>query len=363
MKGLPPTVHGGRAWMMPGIEDYSHNLNPFGPPDILGRVAVSAMSDVWHYPDDSCSELKNTVAKEFSLSPENVMIGAGSSELIRAFPNVFLDKGDKAVIPRPSFAEYSHQCRIAGVGVLDYLLVESDDFRINENAFGNLVSRGAKAVYICNPNNPTGRIEPRDKILHIVELCKKKGVMVFLDETLLELVPDHKDVSCAKYVEEYPNLVVACSLTKSFAIPGIRIGFGFAAEETANHMEKVRMTWNVGALEQQIAKILIRDHMPHVEKAAKLMRTEKEWMYTQLKEIGFPVTSEPDSFFFFNSVKPLDIDGAEFVDRMLDHKIMVRNCASFGKPFDSYVRFCVKDRERNMAFVQAVHDVLRSMGW
>ncbi|NLL95418.1 MAG: histidinol-phosphate aminotransferase family protein [Thermoplasmatales archaeon] len=360
---MPPTVHGGRAWKLGDVEDFSHNLNPFGPPDFIGEIMASAASEVWHYPDDDCSQLKGVIAGEFSLDPSNVMVGAGSSELIRAFPQVFLDKGDRAVIPRPSFAEYAHQCRIAGVQVVDSLLTESDDFRIDEKRLRDLVSRGAKALYVCNPNNPTGRIEPRDKILGIVEYCMSKGVMVFLDETLLELVPCHRDVSCSAYVDEYPNLVVACSLTKSFAIPGIRIGFGFAAPETAAHMDKVRMTWNVGAVEQLVATELIGKHMPYVERAADMMRSESVWMYDQLKEIGFPVTTRPDSFFFFNSLKPLGIDAPGFVDRMLDHRIMVRDCSSFGMPFGSYVRFCVKDRERNTAFVHAVHDVLRSLGW
>ena len=363
LKNLPKTVHGGQAWRLKGVEDYSQNLNPFGPPESLNYVIVSATSGISHYPDDLCVDLKATISDKFGVDKENIIIGAGSSDIIRMFPNTFVDSDDKVIISRPSFAEYSHQCKIVGANIIDNLLIESDDFRINTDSLSKLISKGAKAVYICNPNNPTGRIEPRAKILDIVGECLKRDVLVFLDETLLELIPDYKDITCSTYVKDYPNLVVAGSLTKSFAIPGIRIGFGFGDKELIEQMEKVRMTWNVGQIEQHVAKILIRDHMDYVHRAAITMRDEAKWMYNQLKEIGFPVTTPTDSFFFFNSLRSLNVNGATFVDRMLDNKIMVRDCASFGRPFDWYVRFCVKDRERNMAFIQAAHDSLRSLGW
>ena len=362
LSDLPKTVHGGTAWRMKGVEDYSHNLNPLGPPARLDSIIAKAVSGVDHYPDDSCSELKETLSEHFNIDKECVMIGAGSSELIRAFPHAFLRKGETALIPRPSFAEYAQQCRIAGAEVKDMLLHESHDFRINEKEISDQVSK-IKAVYICNPNNPTGRIEPRDKILSIVEECARHDVMVFLDETLLELVPDHDDISCVQCIKDHDNLVIAGSLTKSFAIPGIRIGFGFASKASAAVMDRIRLPWNIGHIEQNVAVELFRNHADHVRKAAAMMRSESGKMYDQLKNIGFPVTSKTDSFFFFNSLRALNIKASTFQDLMLDNKIMVRDCSSFGMPFDWYVRFCVKDKERNGMFVHAVHEALRSAGW
>ena len=213
LRGIPKTIHGGQAWKKVGIEDYSHNLNPFGPPDFLPEIIATAMNDIGHYPDDSCIELKTSLSKIFSLKEENIAIGSGSSEIIRNFPNAFIEKGEKAIICRPSFAEYSQQCRLAGITVEYNELAEEEDFRINSEKLSAAIKSGAKALYICNPNNPTGRIEPQRKILEIVKECGDEGVLVFLDETLLELVPDHEEISCMKFVNEYDNLVVAGSLT------------------------------------------------------------------------------------------------------------------------------------------------------
>ncbi|MCL2786768.1 MAG: histidinol-phosphate aminotransferase family protein [Methanomassiliicoccaceae archaeon] len=354
--GIGDTVHGGQAWKLKGVEDFSHNLNPFGPPICLHKIIFDAAAGIDHYPDDSSSDLRETLSEHFKVDPKNVIIGAGSSDIIRMFPNTFLERGDKALIMNPSFAEYSHQCRIAGAVVKELPLRESNDLRIDVDELLTS-SEDVKAVYICNPNNPTGRIEPRDKILRIVKECSERNTLVFLDETLLELVPDHGDISCIEYVNEFDNLVIIGSLTKSFAIPGIRIGFGFSNENIINAMNKVRMTWNVGHIEQYTAACLIRDHMDHVTDAAKLMRSESRYMHRELNDIGFKV-GMTDSFFFFESLRSIGMDVPEFKKRMLSSDIMIRDCGSFGERFRDHIRFCVKDRKRNDMFIDAVRKTM-----
>ena len=357
LAGLKETVHGGQAWKLEGIEDYSHNLNPFGPPECLGEIVASAIADVGHYPDDSCAELKDTISKTFNVDPDCITIGAGSSDIIRNVPNTFFSPGDKVVLSRPSFAEYAQQCRIVGADIIWNDLKPEDDFYIDLDTL-MYNAEDAKALYICNPNNPTGRVEPRDKIISIVRECEDRGIMVFLDETLLELVPGYMDTTLSGMVDKFSNLVVASSLTKSFAIPGIRIGFGMDNPDLISEMEKVRMTWNVGQIEQTVANVLLRDHMDYVDHAAAVMAEESEIMNSSLREVGFPVGDVSDSFFYFNSLEPLGMDCAQFKKRMLSHGIMVRDCSSFGDDFRPYVRYSVKDRERNCRFVAAVDSVI-----
>ena len=117
LSDLPKTVHGGQAWKLEGIEDYSHNLNPFGPPEDIDEIIMSAVADLGHYPDDSCAELKDTLSKAFNIDTDCITIGAGSSDIIRNVPNTFFRPGDKVVLNRPSFAEYAQQCRIVGAEI------------------------------------------------------------------------------------------------------------------------------------------------------------------------------------------------------------------------------------------------------
>lgn len=360
LKALPKTIHGGQGWMINGIEDYSHNLNPLGPPEEISELLYRAGSEIDHYPDDSYSELREVISGVYGISPQNITIGAGSSDIIRNFPNTFLTQGEVAVIPRPSFAEYAHQCRIVGATVKKMELSEKNDMRLNREDISEHII-GAKALYICNPNNPTGRIESREKILSIVKECLDNNVMVFLDETLLELVPGHEDISCVKYVNEFPNMVVTGSLTKSYTIPGVRIGFGFGSPEVISYMEKVRMTWNVGYAEQSIATTLLKKYRNHVEKAAKLMAEESIFMNKRLSEAGFTHGEVSDSFFYFRSVEHLGVNASEINKRMQKEGISIRDCASFGKPYDMYIRYSVKDRERNEKFINAAESVVKSL--
>lgn len=357
---LPKTVHGGQGWKLEGIEDYSHNLNPFGPPEDISELLAAAGSEIGHYPDDSCSELKETISKAYGVREENITVGSGSSDIIRNFPNTFLAPGEKVLIPRPSFAEYAHQCRIAGAEVLKMDLKKENDFRIDSEDLSKLIPK-VKAIYICNPNNPTGRMEPREKILKIAKECLDNETMLFLDETLLELVPGHEDISCVRYVDEYPNMVIAGSLTKSFAIPGIRIGFGFGSPDTIAEMEKVRITWNVGYAEQSVAKILIEERMDHVNNAAKMMAEESIRMNKGLSEVGFSDGEASDSFFYFRPVEHLGVRASEVNAEMHRNGISLRDCASFGSPYEWYVRYSVKDMERNDLFISAAESTVGSL--
>jgi len=359
---LPKTVHGGQAWRLSGVEDYSQNLNPLGPPPELLEEVQKAFAGVGHYPDDNSVRAKEAVSGYFNLHTENVQMGAGSSEIIRNFPNAFCSPGDRVLMCRPTFAEYAQQCRLAGAAI-EYLdLVESEDFHVNFGRLSRMLQEFSyRAVYLCNPNNPTGRVEPRDKILAFVRECADRNVLVFLDETLLDLVANADSISCASFVNQYPNLVVAGSLTKSFAIPGLRIGYGLAAPELIAEMEKVRLPWNLGHLEQHLAAYLVGYRMDYVVEAAKILEKENKVMQSELDDIGFPVGHVSDSFFYFSSTARLKITGADLQRLMLKEGIMIRDCSSFGPQFERYIRFCVKDRDRNNAFIAAAEKVLQSM--
>ncbi|MCQ2078609.1 MAG: histidinol-phosphate aminotransferase family protein [archaeon] len=360
---LPPTVHGGQGWRLAGIEDYSQNLNPMGPPEILGEIVAKSVADAGHYPDASCLGVREKLAKYYGIAPENICMGAGSSEIIRNFPHVFIRPGDSVLLPTPSFAEYTQQCRIAGAQI-DYLPLRAEnDFHIDvDELFKILESKHYAAMYICNPNNPTGRVESREKIMKIVSRCEELGTMVFLDETLLALVAEVSSVSMIKYVGQFTNLIIAESYTKSFAIPGMRIGYAISNPDIIREMEKVNLPWNVGTVEQTVAAHLTEYEMDHPLEAALDMRKESKVMHSQLEIIGFPVGPVSDSFFYFVDLAPIGLTGASFKDRMLKEGFMVRDCASFGPQYESFVRFCVKDRERNERFVKAVENVLASLG-
>lgn len=345
--------HGGDVWNKENVKDYSSNVNPLGPPPKLNEYIEEAARDLINYPDDTAAELKEAIASRYSVPVSSVIVGAGSAELIRLFPEVFVRPGDKIIMPRPSFSEYDFACRLMGANLVDYRLPAEDEFRPD---IGRLIGSldGAKAVYLCNPNNPTSRMVSRKEILELVEAAQHQGTMVFLDETLLELSERAAETSCIDQVERFDNLFIIRSFTKAFATPGMRVGYGFGSKEVIRFMEAGRLSWNLGTIEQRVAARLMNDEQAHVHRAVELLVNEKERMrHAVIPLLNKPIPA-PDSYFFFAPLCGLGVSSAQFRAVLLKHGVLVRDCASFGAPCDEYTRFCVKTRDKNDEFLGAL---------
>jgi len=353
-------VHGGHGWKFPGVEDFSHNLNPYGPPAELPQLVAEAVQQLSHYPDDVSADFREAVASFHHVSPENVIAGAGSAELIRLYPEVFLSRKSRVIIPRPTFSEYSHACRMQGANILDVPLMEGDAFRLDMNAIREKLPL-AKAVYVCNPNNPTGTVEPRRRIMELVEECEMAGKLVFLDETLLELVEERESVSCMSEVRNHSNLFIISSLTKSFAIPGMRVGYGVGSEEIVDMMDRARLSWNLGVIEQYVGAKLVREHQGHVRKAAEMMASERHRIKRAVDKTGLFSPLPDQCFFFFTRVSNPRLSAVDIVEHLLPRHVLVRDCSTFGRPFDRFVRFSVKTPEKNDLLISAMEETAREM--
>ncbi len=359
LEGLAPTIHGGQGWKISGVEDYSQNLNPMGAPPGLSEAVASSMYGLEHYPDADCTALRNAIAKHHGLAMGNIAVGAGSSEIIRGFPFAFLNKGDRVIVPRPSFAEYSQQIALAGAKA-DYMdLLPENDFHLDMEEVRSRIESGKyRAIYVCNPNNPTGRVESREDLESIAKMCEGRDMFMFLDETLLELVADEPSVSLVPVIWKHPNLLIARSFTKSFAVPGVRVGYGVGNPELITLLQKVRLPWNIGTMEQAAA-MFMAEHFEFAEQAAAALKAEVPLMTEEVRKAGLPLEKETESFFYFTDLAPLKITVADLKTEMLKRGIMIRDCASFGYP--TYIRFCVKDRERDAYFAEALKESLDAL--
>jgi threonine-phosphate decarboxylase len=337
-------------------------VNPLGPPERLEQYIIEASRDLENYPDDSCSQLKEAISSNYGVPIDNVMVGAGSAELIRLFPEVFIRPGDRVVMPRPTFSEYGFACRLMGAEIVDLPLLEEDGFRLDIGEMIEAVSRRPRATYLCNPNNPTARMLSRGEVLEVVSEAARQEVMVFLDETLLELSDRDREVSCVNEVEGHDNLFIIRSFTKSFAMPGIRVGYGFGHRETVRYLDAARLSWNLGTVEQRVAARLMAEEQPHLRKAVGMLVSEKERMRSEIAGILGHSVPLPDSYFFFHPLNGLGLTSPQFRQAMLGRDVLVRDCSSFGPPCSSYSRFCVKTRDKDDEFLDAFGSVVSESG-
>ncbi|MDW5563071.1 MAG: histidinol-phosphate transaminase [Methanomassiliicoccus sp.] len=353
--------HGGDVWGQMEVRDFSSNVNPLGPPERLGEYIAEAARELENYPDDSCAELKEAISSRYDVRADNIIVGAGSAELIRLFPEVFMRPGDRVVMPHPTFSEYGFACRLMGAELVNLPLPEGESFRLDIGSMIDEMISGTRAVYVCNPNNPTARMLPRREVLELVQAAARRDVMVFLDETLLELSERDRDVSCVGEVENHDNLFIIRSFTKSFAMPGIRVGYGFGSKEVIQYMDAARLSWNLGTMEQRVATRLMSQEQAHVRRAVNMLVDEKERMRSEIARIFGSKVGLPDSYFFFHPLLELGITSPQFREAMLRHNVLVRDCSSFGPPCHAYSRFCVKTQDKDDEFLGALKLVVEEI--
>lgn len=261
------------------------------------------------------------------------------------------------LMPKPTFSEYAFSCHLRGCRVVEVPLISNKGQRIDLDSMRRQLP-GTKAAYICNPNNPSGSILSREAVMEFAEECARHGTILFLDETLLELVQGWEGITCLPEVDRLDNLFIIRSLTKCFAIPGIRIGYGVGSAPLISSLEGSRLSWNLGQIEIAVGSNLLRNDYAYIQRAAEMMAKEKVQLTHRLVDIGLVRPTLPDSFFFFS---PCVRTGAWLQEQLLHHKVLIRDCSSFGAPYSSYVRFAVKRPEQNDRLIAAMEAVAKKV--
>jgi L-threonine-O-3-phosphate decarboxylase len=225
--------HGGDArpfGVAPGeVLDFSANLNPLGPPPAV-RQAVAA-ADLAAYPEPYARTLARAIAQRVDVPPEAVAVGAGATELIHLCARTM--PGPTVALPVPTFSEYRPACEAAGLRVLAC-------------PAGALAALRGPGAFLCNPNNPTGELHPPDAVLH---LAARTGLLV-VDESLIDFVDDPAGASLVRAAARTKGLVVLRSLTKWYAMPGLRVGYAVAHPDLVRLWDARRDPWSVGAAAQ-----------------------------------------------------------------------------------------------------------------
>ncbi|RZN39853.1 MAG: histidinol-phosphate aminotransferase family protein [Methanosarcinales archaeon] len=366
--GSTPCTHGGRI-AESGREDaldFSANLNPEGIPEVKtsARSAETIEEKLKHYPDNRYLRLRGAFANFVEnyrhsgtpehtqkITAENIIPTNGSSELIRLFAETLIQRGDRVIIPAPTFGEYAFQCQLFGANVqyCDY----SQILGLTTTEISD-----ASAVFLCNPNNPTGSMISQSDVLQLADRCFDHETFLFIDEAFIELADPTQSIVHTVFDSDF--VLVLRSLTKVFAVPGLRIGFGIASRELAELLNRVRLVWNIGAPTEVIGMRLMDACMKsdYLKRSSDLIRTEREYLTKGLVNRGFtPLKSSVN--FILVDITNTNMDSQELTLKMLEQGILIRDCASFKNLSTKYVRLAVRTRQENRMLLQAVDAVLR----
>jgi threonine-phosphate decarboxylase len=325
--------------------DFSSSVNPLGaPPRALRAIVKNAKDLSSKYPDPESSGLRKSLAKYLKLDEDWIVAGNGAVEIIYWFAQAF--SGKKVVIPSPTFCEYELASKKAGASVDIVPMIE---FALDSDSVIT-ATRGADALYLCNPNNPTGKLAT-GQIRKILDGIGKK-TMVLLDECFIELAGDGGNSSFVSSLEEYENLVILRSLTKSFALAGLRVGYACASPANIEKLKRHRIPWNVNALAQAAGVAALSDSK-HLARSRIAVERERKFLIARLSKIDSFAPVESDVNYFMLNLRGQD--STTFRDELLSKTgILVRDCSTFNGMDAHHVRIAVKTHGENLRLIKAL---------
>lgn len=318
------------------IIDFSANINPLGPPPGLGAYLARCLTEVAYYPDPEYGELK-TALKRWLQTTAAVVLGNGAAELIYLLPQALRPR--RVLVVEPAFGEYAAAARAAGAQVERLILAPEKGFAL---AAADLAAslRQVEMCFLGHPNNPTGDfLLDRETLVTLAD--RYPGCLFVVDESFLEFVPGARpDLSVVPFVGRYANLCVLYSLTKFYALPGLRLGCAVVAPVLAAKLEECSPPWRINVLAAR-AGIFVLQQSGYAAYTRSLVGREREFLCRGLEELGFmPFPAKAN--FLLVSLKAVRLSGTT-VQRALGPKgILVRRCASFPGLGDHYLRLAVR---------------------
>jgi histidinol-phosphate/aromatic aminotransferase/cobyric acid decarboxylase-like protein len=219
---------------------------------------------------------------------------------------------------------------------------------------------GAKLVFLCNPNNPTSMLIPKEILKDIIETALAQDTLVFLDEDFLEFVDNEKSLSMINQIGKYPNLFVLRSFTKIFGLTGLRVGYGITNPQIINVLSSAKIPWNVNCIAQAAAVAALKDGA-HLRVTLELIRKEKAWLMGEFGKFGGFNFTAPDANFFYIDIRESGFTAAELKGKMLKQGILIRDCTSFKGLDEFYIRVAIKTHQENERMIDAFRRIVRAV--
>jgi threonine-phosphate decarboxylase len=361
---ISPPVHGGQLRQIAArygaqaeaLLDFSANINPAGPPrSVLMAMQQALMNPATlsTYPDLELADLKHAIAENAGVRPENVAVANGFVPLLDAVLRSLHIR--RCLLPVPCFSEYRRALENASVAITPYLLASNRDFLYDIDAMlETLIEDGCDAILLANPQNPSGALfsEP-ERMLQFVKAANEHSITVLLDEAFVDYSPNHSLVS---HSIQQPNLIVFRSVTKFFAIPGLRVAYTICNSATARVLQRMITPWPITSLASDAVCAALRDE---VYAADSRLANERQRSWLEKELLRLKIATYPSSTNFLLLRLPEAINSDLLWERMLvEQHVVMRSCANFEGLEDGHLRIAVRSQPENQKLIHSLESVL-----
>ena len=333
-----------------GIHDaikLASNENPRPPSARVQQAVMAALATLNRYPDGSGHSLRQALAKRHGVTPDQIVLGNGSNELIELVVRAFLRPGEDAVVPHPSFVVYPMIVQAVGGS---RVMVRLKDHRLDLEAMARAITPATKIVFIANPNNPTATIVTAAEVERFMARVPERTIVVF-DEAYIEFAqgPDFPDT--LNYVRQGRKVVVLRTFSKAASLAGLRIGYAVADGDAVALMNRIRQPFNVNSLGQAAALAALDDDN-HVLECVRMIEAGRHFLYDEFKALGLRYVPSRANFILVDVGR----SAAEIYQKLLHQGVIVRPMTPFG--METALRITVGTPEENRKLAKALRTVL-----
>lgn len=307
------------------------------------RRCARALPRLHRYPDPYCRRLVQAIAGHEQVPASYILCGNGAADLIYTYCAALRPR--TAVELAPTFVEYGAGLAQVGCRVERYFLHQAQNFDLDERFLSFLEEKKPEVVFLCNPNNPTGRLIPLPLLEQILQYCAAQGARLFLDECFLDLTED--GVSAKSLLTAHPELLILKAFTKSYGMAGIRLGYCLCADSALLHrMASASQPWNVSSLAQS-AGVAALAEQNFLQRTRSLIHTERRWLTDNLTALGFWVCPSHANYLLFRGLLGLR-------EGLLQQGIAIRGCGNYSGLDDGWYRIAVRPHGENEALITAI---------
>lgn len=334
------------------IVQFGANVNPLGLSDRLKASLGEHLDVITGYPDREYTALRETIAEYCGCDKDHILVGNGSTELISLCIQSLSPR--KAVVISPAYSEYEHELMICESRVTYYQLKEEDSFQLDPDDFLRALGNDIDMCIICNPNNPTSTSICHEQMLPILKHCHQNNIFVMIDETYVEFTENYEEVTAVPFTNDFTNLIVLRGISKFFAAPGLRLGYGItSAPSLRAAITRNQKAWSINSLAEVAARLMLTD-CDYIKATRDLIFAERTRMVARLQQIPGVKVYLPTANFVLLRIMKEGKDAAGLFDLCIREKLMIRDCSTFTYLDDKYFRFCFMMPEQNEALLQCI---------
>jgi threonine-phosphate decarboxylase len=356
-------THGGNIYFLAerlgiresAVIDFSASINPLGVPRSVLSVLSEQMKYLINYPDPETKKLRVKIAEHTGTDPESVICGNGSTELIYLIVRALGPR--RVLIPAPTFSEYERAVKCVGAETIYLPLKKENRFDLDADEFISAMcgamnnpltihdSRPFDMAFLCNPNNPTGRLIQKGDMLKIAEAARDMGCVLVVDEAFIDFCPG---ASIIGEVSTNPYLIVLRSLTKMYALSGLRVGYTVLPSALSDAVREAKEPWTVNSL-AQIAGVAALDDDAYRVETFSVIEKEKRVLEEGFGRMGISYLSSSANYYLLQMEK-----APEVAAHLREKRILVRECSNFVGLDSSYIRVAVKSESDNRQLIEEI---------